>query len=272
MREVDRKTIVLVTGGPKYQPLPLPTTIPGPVIAPIGFMPIVKRSLPPEPTPRGLLMASLASLPGFVATGPDTWEVRPQRRERHEGQTPEQRAAALERAEAKRARRAARAKGGERLPTGKHPSVPWPCVLCGADAMTDPESPSGCAYCDACTALMDEYAALPAEDEAALARTRETLMGEPASTCTAWTPPGAQELVAHLDAIAAKLKALPPVVTRIDAPSTVIEALTRQVALRHERGLGSTPYDSIPLHVDNDLPLRTVRLTYSDGTTRQLRL
>lgn len=60
---------------------------------------------------RDLLMTALASLPGFVSLGPNTWEFRPRRAERQGGWTEaadRARGQAIERAEAKRRRRAAR--------------------------------------------------------------------------------------------------------------------------------------------------------------------
>ena len=57
---------------------------------------------------RGMVAAALLSVPGFVDLGDGEWAFRPRRAERERQQSERQREAALNRAEAKRARKLAR--------------------------------------------------------------------------------------------------------------------------------------------------------------------
>lgn len=99
---------------------------------------------------------------------------------------------------------------------------------------------------------------------------------------TTWVPPAPDDLPAELERVWTELAALPPVVTRIDAPSTILAALRRALELPGQRTLSNLDdfgpvavasaarCAAIPLHVDNELPAHTVRLTWSDGR-RELR-
>lgn len=73
------------------------------------------------------------------------------------------------------------------------------------------------------------------------------------------------DLIAQLEEVYEQLSTLPPNVTQIDAPSTLIQRLRVAVS-------DAAPWPPIHLHVDNDLPLRTIRVTWSNGDTDLIRL
>lgn len=70
------------------------------------------------------------------------------------------------------------------------------------------------------------------------------------------------------------------VLTRIDAPSTTISVLRARFEthrrISERAGVFDNPLldrlEAVPIYVANDLPMRTVRYTYSDGSTRAERL
>jgi hypothetical protein len=83
-----------------------------------------------------------------------------------------------------------------------------------------------------------------------------------------WGDRSAEELLADMEATRAKIEALGPMPVRMRMPSTVWSALRAQVPA-HE---GAPSPLALPVEIDNELPSRTVRVIYSDGTEEDVRL
>lgn len=76
------------------------------------------------------------------------------------------------------------------------------------------------------------------------------------------TPPPAPP---SLEGLAQTLAALAPLITRIDVTQADLDTLHRRVERTREP---ISPFAGVPVTVDPDLPPRTMRATYSDGSTK----